>query len=148
MNRYILGIGLTLLGMGAIAPGAIADDQVPASASMSQLDLPPLTTPIEPSPTTAAPALAEVITTPPLSDVSPTHWAYTAVSNLVDAYGCLSGYPDNTFRGDQALTRYEFAAAMNACLDTFIQRVEEERQIDLGEVLERQIELGEMLGDF
>ncbi|MUL36817.1 S-layer homology domain-containing protein [Gloeocapsopsis dulcis] len=31
--------------------------------------------------------------------------------------GCLSGYPDGTFRGDRPVTRYEFAAGLNACLD-------------------------------
>ncbi|MES1022447.1 S-layer homology domain-containing protein [Gloeocapsa sp. BRSZ] len=31
--------------------------------------------------------------------------------------GCLSGYPDGTFRGDRPVTRYEFAAGLNACLE-------------------------------
>jgi len=31
--------------------------------------------------------------------------------------GCLSGYPDATFRGDRPITRYEFAAGLNACLE-------------------------------
>lgn len=31
--------------------------------------------------------------------------------------GCLSGYTDGTFRGDRAMTRYEFAAALAACLN-------------------------------
>lgn len=30
---------------------------------------------------------------------------------------CLSGYPDGTYRGDRPLTRYEFAAGLNACLE-------------------------------
>jgi S-layer homology domain len=30
---------------------------------------------------------------------------------------CLTGYPDGTFRGDRAMTRYEFAAALAACLN-------------------------------
>ena len=30
---------------------------------------------------------------------------------------CLFGYPDGTFRGDRAMTRYEFAAALAACLN-------------------------------
>ncbi|MFN4834439.1 MAG: iron uptake porin, partial [Pseudanabaena sp.] len=32
-------------------------------------------------------------------------------------YGCIAGYPDRTFRGKQATSRYEFAAGLNACLD-------------------------------
>jgi len=33
------------------------------------------------------------------------------------SYGCIAGYPDSTYRGNRALTRYEFAAGLNACLD-------------------------------
>jgi hypothetical protein len=51
-----------------------------------------------------------------LSDVRPTDWAYEALRSLVERYGCIAGYPDGTFRGNRALTRYEFAAGLNACL--------------------------------
>ena len=53
-----------------------------------------------------------------LSDVKPTDWAYQALRSLVERYGCIAGYPDGTFRGSRAMTRYEFAAGLNACLDT------------------------------
>ena len=36
---------------------------------------------------------------------------------MVERYGCIAGYPDGTFRGNRAMTRYEFAAGLNACLD-------------------------------
>ncbi|MFN5564250.1 MAG: iron uptake porin [Pseudanabaena sp.] len=52
-----------------------------------------------------------------LSDVRPTNWAFTALQSLVERYGCIAGYPDRTFRGNQATSRYEFAAGLNACLD-------------------------------
>ncbi|PZV11466.1 MAG: S-layer protein [Pseudanabaena sp.] len=52
-----------------------------------------------------------------LSDVRPTDWAFTALQSLVERYGCIAGFPDSTFRGKQATTRYEFAAGLNACLD-------------------------------
>lgn len=51
-----------------------------------------------------------------LQDVSPDDWAFEALRNLVERYGCIAGYPDGTFRGNRALTRYEFAAGLNACL--------------------------------
>jgi len=38
------------------------------------------------------------------------------LQSLVERYGCIAGYPDSTYRGNRALTRYEFAA-LNACLD-------------------------------
>lgn len=52
-----------------------------------------------------------------LRDVSPADWAYEALRSLVDRYGCIVGYPDQTYRGNQALSRYEFAAGLNACLN-------------------------------
>ncbi|MEG3974858.1 iron uptake porin [Microcoleus sp. herbarium8] len=52
-----------------------------------------------------------------LSDVRPTDWAFQALQSLVERYGCIAGYPDGTFRGNRAMTRYEFAAGLNACLD-------------------------------
>ena len=53
-----------------------------------------------------------------LKDVAPTDWAYEALRSLVERYGCIVGYPDRTFRGDKALSRWEFAAGLNACLNS------------------------------
>ncbi|NJL85534.1 MAG: S-layer homology domain-containing protein [Leptolyngbyaceae cyanobacterium SM1_1_3] len=55
-----------------------------------------------------------------LSDVSPGDWAFSAVQFLIENYGCISGYPDGTFRGDRSMTRYEFAASLSACLDGLV----------------------------
>ena len=62
-------------------------------------------------------ALAQVTSVSQLSDVQPTDWAFQALQSLVERYGCIAGYPDGTYRGNRALTRYEFAAGVNACLD-------------------------------
>lgn len=51
------------------------------------------------------------------SDVQPTDWAFSALQSLIERYGCIAGYPNSTYRGNRALTRYEFAAGVNACLD-------------------------------
>ncbi len=61
--------------------------------------------------------VASVTSVSQLSDVRPTDWAFTALQSLVERYGCIAGYPDSTFRGGSALSRYEFAAGLNACLD-------------------------------
>ncbi|WP_055074334.1 iron uptake porin [Pseudanabaena sp. 'Roaring Creek'] len=61
--------------------------------------------------------LAQVNAISQLSDVRPTDWAFTALQSLVERYGCIAGYSDRSFRGKQALSRYEFAAGLNACLD-------------------------------
>jgi hypothetical protein len=52
-----------------------------------------------------------------LSDVRPSDWAYQALQSLVEKYACIVGYPNLTYQGNRALTRYEFAAGLNACLD-------------------------------
>ncbi len=52
-----------------------------------------------------------------LSDVRPTDWAFQALQSLVERYGVIAGYPDGTFRGNRPITRYEFAAGLNAALD-------------------------------
>ena len=51
-----------------------------------------------------------------LRDVEPDDWAFDALRNMVEKYNCLAGYPDGTFRGDRPVSRYEFAAGLNACL--------------------------------
>ncbi len=60
-----------------------------------------------------------------LDDVQPTDWAYEALRNLVERYGCIAGYPNGTFRGNRAMTRYEFAAGLNACLEQINQLIAE-----------------------
>jgi Carbohydrate-selective porin, OprB family/S-layer homology domain len=52
-----------------------------------------------------------------LSDVRPSDWAYTALQSLVEKYACIVGYPNLTYQGNRALTRYEFAAGLSSCLD-------------------------------
>jgi BMFP domain-containing protein YqiC len=71
----------------------------------------------EDSSTLQAQALSSLTSVNQLSDVQPTDWAYQALQSLVERYGCVVGYPDRTYRGNTALTRYEFAAGVNACLD-------------------------------
>lgn len=61
--------------------------------------------------------LEQVTSVTQLSDVQPTDWAFQALQSLVERYGCIAGYPDGTYRGQSAMTRYEFAAGLNACLD-------------------------------
>ncbi|HEV2359400.1 MAG TPA: S-layer homology domain-containing protein [bacterium] len=50
-----------------------------------------------------APAFAQ-----PFADVPTNHWAYDAIAELA-AKGLVEGYPDGTFKGDRAMTRYEMA---------------------------------------
>ncbi|MEM7716999.1 MAG: iron uptake porin, partial [Cyanobacteria bacterium P01_A01_bin.68] len=60
---------------------------------------------------------SQVTSVSQLDDVFPGDWAFEAVRILVERYNCISGYPNGTFRGNRAMTRYEFAAGLNACLN-------------------------------
>ena len=63
------------------------------------------------------------------SDVYPTDWAYQALANLIERYGCVAGYPNGTFRGNRAMTRYEAAALLNACLDRITEVTDQLRRL-------------------
>ena len=51
------------------------------------------------------------------SDVYPTDWAYQALSKLVETYGCVGGFADGTFRGNEPVTRFQMAALLASCLE-------------------------------
>jgi hypothetical protein len=61
--------------------------------------------------------------------VQPTDWAYQALSNLIERYGCVAGYPNGTYRGSRAMTRYEAAALLNACLDRITEVTDELKRL-------------------
>jgi len=63
------------------------------------------------------------------SDVKPTDWAYQALSNLIERYGCVAGYPNGTYKGGQAMTRFEAAALLNACLDRITETTDELKRL-------------------
>ncbi|WKT84979.1 MULTISPECIES: iron uptake porin [unclassified Thermosynechococcus] len=151
MSRIFPGLVLTspILLLGVLAGAATAADtalsnfsstqfQTPTAGAESLTTLPTSTTLVAqnrrsnlsvPSvaelevgrvPTTSS--MGQVTSVSQLSDVRPTDWAYQALASLVEKYGCIAGYPDGTFRGNRAATRYEMAAALNACLDVISDR--------------------------
>lgn len=69
-------------------------------------------------------AIEQVTSVSQLLDVQPTDWAFQALQSLVERYGCLEGYPNRTYRGNRAITRYEFAAGLNACLERINQIIQ------------------------
>ena len=63
------------------------------------------------------------------ADVKPTDWAYQALTNLIERYGCVAGYPNGTFAGGKAITRFEAAALLNACLDRVTETTDELKKL-------------------
>ncbi|CAN1212616.1 S-layer protein [Tumidithrix helvetica PCC 7403] len=138
-------IGLLCLSVGFITPGILyaaetkpvrsqpmqveAKNTVinPAPASSTSIapttepqlspDVPNLSSQVRANDLPIAELNAQVTSVSQLSDVRPTDWAFTALQSLVERYGCIAGYPDRTYRGQRAMSRYEFAAGLNACLD-------------------------------
>ncbi|PLZ94747.1 S-layer protein [Fischerella thermalis CCMEE 5268] len=100
--------------------------------------------------------MSKVTSVSQLDDVQPQDWAFGALQSLVERYGCIAGYPDNTFLGNRVINRYEFAAGLAACLKKInelianntnntvteedlilLQRLETEFQAQLQELQER-----------
>jgi hypothetical protein len=95
MHRHLrssLCLATVLCGIGAITDAAKAESLAPVT-------------------------MQQVTSVSQLSDVQPTDWAFQALQSLVERYGCIAGYPNRTYRGNRAMTRYEFAAGLNACMD-------------------------------
>jgi hypothetical protein len=67
--------------------------------------------------TLAATSIAAPVSAAPFSDVAPSQWAYQAIQNLNQTYGCLVGYPNGTLKPEQFAKRSEMIALTNACLD-------------------------------
>jgi Carbohydrate-selective porin, OprB family/S-layer homology domain len=63
------------------------------------------------------PQVSQVSSVSELTDVDPNQWAFQALKSLVERYGCIEGYPSKKYLGNRPLSRYEFAAGLNACLD-------------------------------
>lgn len=62
-------------------------------------------------------SLNQVTNVSELQDIAPSDWAYESLRSLVEQYGCIAGYPERAFKGDRALSRWEFAAGLNACMN-------------------------------
>lgn len=63
---------------------------------------------------------------------------------------CLAGYPDGTFQGDRPVTRYEFAAGLNTCLNqvnsrTYPKRSNSATKAEFEALIKRQQELNQQL---
>ena len=104
-----------------VAPAALGPFCVPPSANAAELNINGVSD--------YAASADQVTSVTQFSDVYPTDWAYQALANLVETYGCVAGYPNGTFRGNRAMTRYEAAALLNACLDRVTEVTDELRRL-------------------
>ncbi len=84
-----------------------------------------------------------------LRDIQPTDWSYQALKNLIERYGCIDGFPSHTihseitnspelssktYRGAQNISRTEFAAGLNACLNKIERIIANSGDVSQGDV--------------
>jgi hypothetical protein len=131
-----LSIGLAV---SVLALPAVATLPEPLPSPQPQVERPPATgaEPIAPSPQPPAnpaplpiqpdllnpldnrnppvgnPAMININRVSDLADVKPSDWAYQTLDTLIQRYGAVIGYPDARYRGNRAMSRFEFAAALN-----------------------------------
>jgi hypothetical protein len=105
LRTYLIASSTVISAILSINSGAWAET-VPANNSEQQVNN-----------NSQEQIVSQVTSVSQLSDVQPNDWAFQALQSLVERYGCIAGYPNRTYRGNRALSRYEFAAGLNACLD-------------------------------
>jgi len=125
-NLYFAG-SLSLLGLLTLNTSvAVAEtSELAAVSSAAALQEPHPTTSTlivqtvpEAIPQESIPTLENPLTSvSQLADVQPTDWAYQALQSLIERYSVVAGYPNGTYQGNLAMTRYEFAASLNAALE-------------------------------
>ncbi|MBR8830896.1 MAG: hypothetical protein N5P05_000180 [Chroococcopsis gigantea SAG 12.99] len=109
VNQRVRSILLGFFGWGCLGAEVLA--QTPASGYLRPSAIPLTSGTMNPSSMSQIPPVSS------LRDVKLGDWAYEALRGLVERYGCLVGYPDASFRGDRSLSRWEFAAGLNSCIN-------------------------------
>lgn len=93
---------LLIAGVNGVAQKASAQEYIKTETTQAQkstdLNSPSLS-PINP--------MAQVTSVSQLKDVQPNDWSFQALQSLVERYGCIARYPDSSYRGNRALTRYK-----------------------------------------
>ncbi len=59
-----------------------------------------------------------------LKDLSPSDPYFAAVKALTEQYGCISGFPDNTFRAEKPVTRGEVVIVLHTCLQKMAELIQ------------------------
>jgi len=70
-------------------------------------------------------------------DLPKDHWAYEAVTELVQK-GIISGYSDDYFKGEKAVTRYEMAEVLNKSLKYISKNDKTIKTSEIAEVLKKE----------
>ncbi|MEO1430818.1 MAG: iron uptake porin [Cyanobacteria bacterium J06633_8] len=99
MNRITSYFSSSLIVLGLIIPGTLTNAQTPVIELDNSNEI-----------------KTQQHTVSQLTDVQPDDWAFQALKSLLERYNVIIGYSDRTYKGNRAMTRYEFAAGLNAAL--------------------------------
>ncbi len=67
--------------------------------------------------------MSDITSVSQLTDIDPTQCYYKDLQSLIERYGISVGYSDNTFRGEQAMTRAEAVQLVNQALDRVLELI-------------------------
>ena len=56
------------------------------------------------------------------------------MQNLIERYGCISGFDDHTYRGTETLSRAEFAAGLNSCLNSIEKTIAQTKNVPQADI--------------
>jgi hypothetical protein len=120
VNPALLGLVLLLP-----APGMAAEALTESTEVIGQVEVQTVTSEAVDAPQLLAqrqvpPGQNPVTSVDDLSDVEPGIWYYDAITNLVNKYQCVAGYPDGTFRPQRSISRAEMAVLLNNCLEAVV----------------------------
>lgn len=111
-----LGIASALLSATLVLASSTLASEVPVTSANRVTDAQP-TPSLKQNNQHSQTNKVQVTSVSELSDVNPSDWAFQALQSLVERYHCIVGYPDGIYQGDRTLSRYEFAAGLEACLN-------------------------------
>jgi len=64
-----------------------------------------------------------------ISDLKPSDWAYQAIVNLADRYGCTTIFQDTIYAGQRSISRFEAAALLSKCMTRISDSSDELRRL-------------------
>jgi S-layer homology domain len=67
--------------------------------------------------------MSDITSVSQLTDVDPTQCYYKDLQSLIERYGISVEYSDNTFRGEQTMTRAEAVQLVNQALDRVLELI-------------------------
>ena len=126
-NLSQISIGIAIAVSISIIPNHWATAQTLEANQSTHEPINPLDNPLDKREDELVGNMEQVNRVSELRDLKPGDWPYEALRNLSERYGCIHGYPNDTYQGNATITRYEFAVGLNSCLNKMRKLLASER---------------------